>query len=112
MVLLDWIIVSVYILAAIGIGLYFTKRAAASTMDYFIAGRTLPWFIAGTSILATTFSSDTPLVVAGISRQTGIYGHWFWLSAAIGQTATVFFFARLWRRTEIMTDIEFVTKRY
>ena len=112
MVLLDWVIVIVYILAAIGIGLYFTKRAAASTTDYFIAGRTLPWFVAGTSILATTFSSDTPLVVAGISRQTGIYGHWFWLSAAIGQTATVFFFARLWRRTEIMTDIEFVAKRY
>ncbi|KKK43672.1 hypothetical protein LCGC14_3168070, partial [marine sediment metagenome] len=75
-------------------------------------GRSLPWFIAGTSIVATTFSSDTPLVVAGISRQSGISGHWFWLSAAMGQIATVFFFARLWRRTEAMTDIEFIVQRY
>lgn len=109
---LDWTIVALYLVAAIGVGSYFTKRAGRSTSDFFVAGRTLPWFIAGTSIVATTFSSDTPLVVAGISRQTGIYGHWFWLSAAIGQTATVFFFARLWRRTEVMTDIEFITKRY
>lgn len=110
--LLDWIIVGIYALSAIGIGVYYARRATQSTADYFLAGRTLPWFVVGTSIVATTFSSDTPLVVAGISRQTGICGHWFWLSAAIGQTATAFFFARLWRRTEVMTDIEFVTKRY
>ncbi|MHC4475954.1 MAG: sodium:solute symporter family protein [Planctomycetota bacterium] len=108
----DWIILGAYVLTAVGIGSYFTKRAGRSTADFFVAGRTLPWFIAGTSIVATTFSSDTPLVVAGISRQTGIYGHWFWLSAAIGHIATVFFFARLWRRTEAMTDIEFIVKRY
>jgi SSS family solute:Na+ symporter len=110
--LLDWIIVGLYIFSALGIGLYFTKRASRSVSDYFVAGRSLGWFIAGTSIVATTFSSDTPLVVAGISRNTGIHGHWFWLSAAIGQTATVFFFARLWRRTQAITDIEFIAKRY
>ena len=112
MTAIDWIIVALYVVTAIAIGLYFTKKAAKTTADFFLAGRTLPWFIAGTSIVATTFSSDTPLVVASISRQSGISGHWFWLSAAIGQIATVFFFARLWRRTEVMTDIEFVVKRY
>ncbi|UCG50100.1 MAG: Na+:solute symporter [Phycisphaerales bacterium] len=109
---LDWFIVGIYLLAAVAVGVYFTRKAARSTADYFVAGRSLPWFIAGTSILATTFSSDTPLAVARISRESGIHGHWFWLSAAIGQTATIFFFARLWRRTGIMTDIEFVVTRY
>ncbi|MHC4155414.1 MAG: sodium:solute symporter family protein [Planctomycetota bacterium] len=109
---LDWAILGLYLLVAIGIGVYFTKRAGRSTTDFFVAGRSLGWFIAGTSIVATTFSSDTPLVVAGISRQTGIHGHWFWLALATGQIATVFFFARLWRRTEVLTDIEFVAMRY
>ncbi|MHC5060692.1 MAG: sodium:solute symporter family protein [Planctomycetota bacterium] len=112
MAIIDWLIVGFYVAAAIGIGVYFTKRASKSTDDYFVAGRSLGWFIAGTSIVATTFSSDTPLVVAGISRQSGISGHWFWLSAAMGQIATVFFFAKLWRRTEAMTDVEFVAQRY
>ncbi|HUW18939.1 MAG TPA: sodium:solute symporter family protein [Sedimentisphaerales bacterium] len=108
----DWVILGLYLLTTVGIGLYFTKKAVRSTADFFVAGRSLSWFIAGTSIVATTFSSDTPLVVAGISRETGIYGHWFWLSLATGQIATVFFFARLWRRSEVMTDIEFVVARY
>lgn len=112
MAIIDWLIVGLYVAAAVGIGVYFTRRASKSTDDYFVAGRSLPWFIAGTSIVATTFSSDTPLVVAGISRQSGISGHWFWLSAAMGQIATVFFFAKLWRRTEAMTDVEFVAQRY
>ena len=112
MAIIDWLIVGLYVAAAVGIGIYFTRRASKSTDDYFVAGRSLPWFIAGTSIVATTFSSDTPLVVAGISRQSGISGHWFWLSAAMGQIATVFFFAKLWRRTEAMTDVEFVAQRY
>jgi SSS family solute:Na+ symporter len=108
----DWAILGLYLVIAIGIGVYFTKRAGRSPADFFVAGRSLGWFIAGTSIVATTFSSDTPLVVAGISRQTGIYGHWFWLSLATGQIATIFFFARLWRRTQVLTDIEFVAVRY
>ena len=112
MATLDWVIVGLYLAIALAIGVRFTRRASQSTEDYFVAGRTLPWFVAGTSIVATTFSSDTPLVVAGISREIGIHGHWFWLSAAIGQTATVFFFAKYWRRTEAMTDIEFVAQRY
>jgi SSS family solute:Na+ symporter len=94
------------------VGVWFTRRASRSTADYFIAGRSLSWFMAGTSIVATTFSSDTPLVVAGISRESGISGHWFWLSAAMGQTATIIFFARLWRRTQAITDVQFIAQRY
>ncbi len=109
---LDWAVVVVYVVIAIGIGIYFTKKASKSTTDFFVAGRSLPWFIAGTSIVATTFSCDTPLNVAGMTHRTGIFMNWFWWSAAIGQAATIFFFARLWRRTEALTDIEFVTKRY
>ena len=112
MTIWDWLIVGVYVAAAIGIGAFFTKRAARSTADFFVAGRSLPWFIAGTSIVATTFSSDTPLFVAGMSRTEGISSNWFWWSAAIGQLASVFFFARLWRRTRVMTDVEFVAARY
>jgi SSS family solute:Na+ symporter len=112
MCIIDWLIVGLYIVTVVVIGICFTHRASKSIDDYFVAGRSLSWFIAGTSIVATTFSSDTPLVVAGISRQSGISGHWFWLSAAMGQIATVFFFAKLWRRTEVMTDVEFVVMRY
>ena len=110
--ILDWLIVGLYVVCAVVIGICFTRKASKSTDDYFVAGRSLSWFIAGTSIVATTFSSDTPLVVAGISRQSGISGHWFWLSAAMGQIATVFFFAKLWRMTEAMTDVEFIAQRY
>ena len=108
----DWIIVASYVAAAIGVGIYFTKKASKSTSDFFVAGRTLPWYIAGTSMVATTFAADTPLFVAGMSRQTGISSNWLWWSIGIGQIATIFFFARLWRRTEAVTDIEFVVQRY
>jgi SSS family solute:Na+ symporter len=112
MSILDWLIVGLYIIASVVVGVWFTRRASRSTEDYFIAGRSLSWFMAGTSIVATTFSSDTPLIVAGISRHSGISGHWFWLSAAMGQTATIFFFARLWRRTQAVTDVQFIAQRY
>ncbi len=109
---LDWLVVGAYVLSAIGIGIYFTKRAAKNTTEFFLAGRTLPWYIAGTSLVATTFSADTPLFVAGMSRTTGIFSNWFWWSGAIGGAATIFFFARLWHRTKAMTDLEFLVKRY
>ena len=80
MAVLDWAIVGFYIVAAVCIGLYFTKKASASTTDFFVAGRTLPWFIAGTSIVATTYSADTALFVAALSRDTGIFYNWWWWS--------------------------------
>lgn len=108
----DWLVVAAFMLVTLVVGVWFTGKAGAGIVEYFLAGRSLSWFVAGTSILATTFSSDTPLVVAGISRESGFCGHWFWLSAVIGQTATVFFFARLWRRSGVVTDAEFVACRY
>ena len=108
----DWSIVGLYVGAALLIGFYFVKRAAASTTDFFVAGRSLPWYIAGTSMVATTFSSDTPLWVAGAVREEGIYAVWIMWAGVLGTLATVFFFARLWRRLEVLTEIEFISRRY
>lgn len=108
----DWAVVALYVVGAVAIGAYFARRAARSTADYFVAGRSLPWIVAGTSIVATTFSADTPLFVAGMTRKTGIWSNWFWWSAMIGQIASVFFFAKLWRRTNALTDVEFIVQRY
>lgn len=112
MALFDWVVVGVYVLIALGIGVAFKKKADASTEGFFLADRSLTWVVAGTSIVATSFSADTPVFVAGMSRDTGIHYNWFWWSAIIGQLATVFFFSRLWRRSAIVTDIEFLMKRY
>lgn len=109
---LDWFIVALYVVIALVLGFIFAKKASHNTTDFFVAGRSLPWWIAGTSLVATTFSTDTPLYVAGLSRNEGIQGNWFWWSAAIGQTATIFFFARLWRRTRVLTEVEFIQCRY
>lgn len=108
----DWGIIVLYLLAATAIGVYFAKKAAASTTDFFVAGRSLPWYIAGTSMVATTFSSDTPLWVAGAARDEGIYVLWIMWASVLGTLATVFFFARLWRRSEVLTEIEFISRRY
>ena len=110
--ILDWIVVVGFIAASVGIGVYFTKRASRGKDDFFLAGRSLGWFIAGTSIVATTFSSDTPQWVAGLTRDQGISGNWFWWSAAIGQIAAIFFLARYWRRSEAVTEVDFVRLRY
>jgi solute:Na+ symporter, SSS family len=112
MTLVDWLVLIVYIGAIVLIGIWFSRKAANSTADYFVAGRKLGWFVAGTSMVATTFSADTPLFVAGLTRSVGIFENWFWWCLAIGQIISVFFFARLWRRTEVVTDIEFITLRY
>ncbi len=112
MTTIDWAIVALYIVIAIGIGAWFTKRASQGTSDFFVAGRSLGWFVAGTSIVATTFAADTPVFVAGMSRMEGISANWFWWSVLIGQVATATIFAKLWRRSEVLTDVEFVQFRY
>jgi len=109
---IDWTIIGMYVVSALAIGVLFTKKAGESTADFFVAGRSLPWWIAGTSIVATTFSADTPLFVAGLARTVGISGNWFWWSGAIGTVASIFFFAKLWRRTQAVTDVEFLILRY
>ncbi len=109
---IDWAIIGLYLVTAVAVGVYFSKRAARSTTDFFVAGRSLGWFVAGTSIVATTFAADTPLFVAGLTRTDGIFQNWLWWNAAIGQIACVFFFARLWRRSKALTEIEFIVQRY
>ncbi len=112
MCFVDWMVVALFIVVSIGIGLYFTKRASQSEDDFFLAGRSLGWFVAGTSIVATTFSSDTPLWVAGQTRRFGISGNWIWWSGAVGSIGAVYLFARYWRRSGVVTEVEFVKFRY
>jgi SSS family solute:Na+ symporter len=109
---IDWIIVGVYFLLSAGLGIYFTKRAGSNIQEFFLSGRNLPWWLAGTSMVATTFAADTPLAVTELVAKNGIAGNWFWWNFVFGGMLTVFFFARLWRRAGIMTDVEFVELRY
>jgi solute:Na+ symporter, SSS family len=110
--LADWIIIVAYFVISAAIGLYYTGRAGRSLSDYFLSGRSLPWWLAGTSMVATTFAADTPLVVTGLVVKQGIAGNWVWWSLALSGILTVFFFARLWRRAGVLTDVEFVELRY
>lgn len=109
---LDWIIIAGYFAIALGIGLYFKKRAGSSFLEYFASGRSLPWWIAGTSMVATTFAADTPLWVSGKVAAYGLAGNWLWWSFAFGGMLTVFVFAKLWRRAEVLTDVELIELRY
>jgi len=109
---LDWSIIAAYFLISLAIGLFYSRRASKNVGEYFLSGRNLPWWLAGTSMVATTFAADTPLAVAGFVARDGIAGNWIWWNAALGSMLTVFFFARLWRRAGIMTDVEFAELRY
>ena len=109
---IDWLIIGLYFVISIGISIYMSKKAGKSTGDFFLSGRNLPWYIAGTSMVATTFAADTPLAVTELVAQKGIAGNWLWWNMLFGGMLTVFFFARLWRRSNILTDAEFVDIRY
>ena len=109
--LIDWLVVAAYFALNLLIGLYYRKKAS-STGEFFISGRKVTWWLAGTSMVATTFAADTPLAVTGFVARQGIAGNWFWWSFLLSGMMTVFFFARLWRRAEIITDAEFVEMRY
>jgi solute:Na+ symporter, SSS family len=108
----DWLIVGLYFIASAGIALIYTRRASQSLDEYFVSGRALPWWLAGTSMVATTFAADTPLVVAGLVAKYGVAGNWLWWNGALSGILTVFFFARLWRRAGVLTDLEFAELRY
>jgi Na+/proline symporter len=108
----DWAIVAAYFVLSAGIGFAFTKRGGESLSEYFLSGRQVPWWLAGASMVATTFAADTPLVVTGLVATRGVAGNWLWWCLAMSGMLTVFFFARLWRRAHVMTDIEFVEIRY
>jgi solute:Na+ symporter, SSS family len=108
----DWLIIVLYFIASAAIGLAYTRKAGKSLADYFVSGRSLPWWLAGTSMVATTFAADTPLVVAGLVAKYGVAGNWLWWNGAFSGVLTVFFFSRLWRRAGVLTDVEFAELRY
>ncbi|MGC8858497.1 MAG: sodium:solute symporter family protein [Ignavibacteria bacterium] len=108
----DWLIVLAYFIVSLLIGVIYRKKAGKSTEDFFLTGRNLPWWLAGLSMVATTFAADTPLAVTELVAKNGIAGNWLWWNMLIGGMLTVFFFSRLWRRAGIMTDVEFIELRY
>jgi len=108
----DWIVIGIYLLLNLLISLYYRRRSSGSTEEFFVSGRNVSWWLAGTSMVATTFAADTPLLVAGLVARNGISGNWLWWSQCLSGMMTVFFFARYWRRSEILTDVEFVELRY
>ncbi len=110
--LLDWSAIIAYLLITLLLGLYFRRSAGRSSEDYFVSGRTVSWWLAGTSMVATTFAADTPLLVAGLVYTQGISGNWIWWAFLPSGMMTVFLFARLWRRSGLMTDVQFAEMRY
>src|SRR5512143_3055946 len=109
---IDWAIVAAYFLLSTAIGLLFTKRGGESLNEYFLSGRNVSWWLAGASMVATTFAADTPLVVTGLVAAHGVAGNWLWWNFVMSGTLTVFLYARLWRRAKVMTDVEFAEIRY
>ncbi|APD06369.1 sodium/glucose cotransporter [Flavobacteriaceae bacterium UJ101] len=109
---LDWIIIAAFLAMSLFIGVYFRKSAGKGMENFFLGGRNLPWYIAGISMVATTFAADTPLAVTEIVAKDGISGNWIWWNALIGGTLTTFFFAKLWRRSHVLTEVELIEKRY
>ncbi len=108
----DWIVILVYGIAAMVVGLYFARRAGSGTSEFFLAGRKLPWWLLGTSMVATTFSTDTPNLVTDLVRNGGVSQNWLWWAFLITGMLTVFFYAKLWRRSGALTDIGFYELRY
>jgi solute:Na+ symporter, SSS family len=109
---IDWVFIGGYCIVAFGIGAYFSKRASRNITEFFIAGRKLPWWLAGTSLVATDFSVDAPLVTSGLVRKGGIYENWLWWSNLMAGMLGTFFYARLWRRAGVLTDNEYIELRY
>jgi SSS family solute:Na+ symporter len=110
--LLDWSAIVAYLLVTLFLGLYFRGRSGKSVDDYFVSGRNVSWWLAGTSMVATTFAADTPLVVTGLVYTQGIAGNWLWWAFLLSGMMTVFLFARLWRRSGLLTDVQFAELRY
>ena len=110
--LIDWVIVALSLLVCFIPALYFARRSGRSTSEFFASGRAVPWWLAGLSMVATTFSSDTPNLVTDIVRRNGVAGNWVWWAFVLTGVSTVFFYARLWRRSGVMTDLEFYEIRY
>jgi solute:Na+ symporter, SSS family len=110
--LLDWSAIVLYLGITLVLGLYFRSRSGKSVDDYFVSGRNVSWWLAGTSMVATTFAADTPLVVTGLVYTQGVAGNWLWWAFLLSGMMTVFLFARLWRRSGLLTDVQFAEMRY
>ena len=110
--ILDWIIVGAFFLISLGVGIWASKKAGENTKSFFLAGRNMPWWLLGVSMVATTFSTDTPNLVTDLVRQNGVSGNWGWWAFLITGMLTVFIYAKLWHRSEVLTDIEFYELRY
>ena len=108
----DFIVIALYFVLNLTIAFWLRKKATKSVDDFFISGRNVTWWLAGTSMVATTFSADTPLVVTGLVAKNGIAGNWIWWSMVFSGILTVFFYAKLWRRAGVLTDVEFAEIRY
>jgi len=109
---LDWVVITTYGVIAVATGLYFARRAGRETGEFFLGGRSMPWWLLGTSMVATTFSTDTPNLVTDLVRTGGVSQNWLWWAFVITGMCTVFFYAKLWRRSGIVTDIGFYELRY
>jgi len=109
---IDWTVIVLYFVLSVAIALVYSRRAGASADEYFLSGRAVPWWLAGTSMVATTFAADTPLAVTGLTVKYGIAGNWLWWCMVMSGMLTVVFYARLWRRAGVMTDAEFAEIRY
>ncbi len=105
-------IIILYIVLTLIIGLWYKKQAGKSLSDFFLGGRNLPWFLAGISMVATTFAADTPLAITELMNKSGISGNWLWWNFLIGGMLTTFFFAKLWRRANVLTELELIEFRY
>jgi Na+/proline symporter len=108
----DWVVVALYATIVVVVGLIFARRAGKGLVEYFLSGRQLPWWLLGTSMVATTFSTDTPNLVSDLVRTGGVSHNWLWWAFLITGMCTVFFYAKLWRRSEALTDIGFYELRY
>lgn len=109
---LDLFVLGGYFAMTLAVGLFFARRARRSMVDYFLSARSMPWWVAGTAMVATTFSADTPLAVTEMVAKNGIAGNWLWWSMLASGMLTVFFFAKLWRRAAVVTDVELAELRY
>jgi solute:Na+ symporter, SSS family len=112
MTVLDWSVVAIYMILTTALGLWLSRRASKSMEEFFVGGRSIPWWLAGASMAATTFNVDTPLYVGGRTITFGIAGNWEWWAFVVAHVAMIYLFARLWRRANIVTDIELIELRY
>ena len=109
---LDWAIIAIFFMLSLGIGIWASKRAGKDTESFFLASKDMPWWLLGVSMVATTFSTDTPNLVTDLVRQNGVSGNWGWWAFLLTGMLTVFIYAKLWHRSNVITDIEFYELRY